>query len=288
MQFKNIMNDHLKIIDDIILLALKEDLMDGDITTDAIFTKSKIATAELVIKDTGIIAGLNIFEKVFHKVDPEIKIEKKINDSEKVKFGDIAASVTGTASSILKGERTALNFLQRMSGVATITNQFVEIVKHTKAKILDTRKTMPGMRLLDKEAVKIGGGTNHRIGLFDMFLIKDNHIAAAGSITKAVDACKAFKKLRSLKFKIEVETKNLDEVNEALSCNVDIIMLDNFDLQKMKDAVKLIEKKCLTEFSGNVNLTSVKSIAETGVDFISVGALTHSAKALDISLKFKL
>jgi nicotinate-nucleotide pyrophosphorylase (carboxylating) len=202
--------------------------------------------------------------------------------------GDIAAEVEGKASSILPAERTALNFLQRMSGIATLTNKFVKEISHTKEKILDTRKTVPGLRLLDKEAVKLGGGKNHRIGLFDMYLIKDNHLEIAGSITNAVQECKKFQQKKNSNIKIEVETKNLEEVKEALACDVDIIMLDNFKTDPMKKAVELINRKCLVEASGNINLDNVKEVAETGVDFISVGALTHSVKALDISLEIEL
>jgi nicotinate-nucleotide pyrophosphorylase (carboxylating) len=220
--------------------------------------------------------------------DDKIGFKVLILDGEKVKSGDIVAEVEGKASSILTSERTALNFLQRMSGIATLTNKFVEEVNHTKAKILDTRKTVPGLRLLDKEAVRLGGGKNHRIGLFDMFLIKDNHIEIAGSITNAVKACRKFQQNKNPNLKIEVETKNLEEVKEALTCDVDIIMLDNFGTEMMKKAVAIINGKCLVEASGNINLDNVKEVAETGVDFISVGALTHSVKALDISLEVEL
>jgi nicotinate-nucleotide pyrophosphorylase (carboxylating) len=205
-----------------------------------------------------------------------------------VKNGEIIAIVEGNAASILTAERTALNFLQRMSGIATLASQFKEQVKHTKAKIIDTRKTVPCLRIIDKLAVKIGGCANHRVGLYDRFLIKDNHIAVAGSISKAVKACKNYRDLKSKNFLIEVETTNFSEVTEALQSGVDIIMLDNFELGEMKNAVSLINGKCKVEASGGVNIYTVRDIAETGVDFISVGALTHSVKALDISLEVQL
>lgn len=268
--------------------ALKEDVKNGDITTKATISKSKKAVGKFLVKADGIIAGLEIAKAVFKSIDPKIKFELKINDGSKVIYGDVAAIVSGRAQSLLTAERTALNFLQRMSGIATSANNYSEKVKHTKAKVIDTRKTVPGLRTLDKLAVKLGGCANHRIGLYDMFLIKDNHIEVAGSITKAVEACVKYNKKHRIKFKIEVETKNLKEVEEALTTKADIIMLDNFEIDEMKKAVKIINGKCKVEISGGVNLDTVKTIAETGVDFISVGALTHSVKALDISLEITL
>ncbi len=268
--------------------ALKEDVKNGDITTKATISKSKKAVGKFLVKADGIIAGLEIAKAVFKSIDPKIKFELKINDGSKVKYGDIAAIVSGRAQSLLTAERTALNFLQRMSGIATSANNYSEKVKHTKAKVIDTRKTVPGLRTLDKLAVKLGGCSNHRIGLYDMFLVKDNHIEVAGSISKAVEACVKYNKKHRTKFKIEVETKNLNEVEEALTTKADIIMLDNFEIDEMKKAVKIINGKCKVEASGGVNLDTVKTIAETGVDFISVGALTHSVKALDISLEITL
>lgn len=274
-------------IEKIIQSALDEDIQSGDVTTQAIIPESVPGKGKFLIKANGVIAGLSIAQKVFQLADEGIVFNQFIDDGTKVNRGDIAAEVTGKASSILTAERTALNFLQRMSGIATLTNKFVEEISHTKAKILDTRKTVPGLRLLDKEAVRLGGGKNHRISLFDMFLIKDNHIEIAGSITNAVNACRKFQQKRNSNFKIEVETKNLDEVKEALTCNVDIIMLDNFSIDLTKKAVVIIEGNCLIEASGNINLENVKQVAETGVDFISVGALTHSVRALDISLEIE-
>lgn len=277
-----------KYLKEIIKKALDEDIQTGDVTTKAIIPDSVFGKGKFLIKTDGIIAGLNVAKNVFQMLDAEIVFKVLISDGEKVKAGDIVAEVEGKASSILTGERTALNFLQRMSGIATLTNNFVEKIKHTKAKILDTRKTVPGLRMLDKEAVRLGGGINHRIGLFDLFLIKDNHIEIAGSITSAVNACRNFQQMKKSNLKIEVETKNLEEVEETLACSIDIIMLDNFNTDLMKKAVSLINGKCLVEASGNINISNVKEVAETGVDFISVGALTHSVKALDISLEVEL
>jgi nicotinate-nucleotide pyrophosphorylase (carboxylating) len=282
------MNKIDKNISKLISSALKEDLGNGDITTKATISKSKKAIGKFLVKADGIIAGLEIAKAVFKTVDPKIKFEIIINDGAKVKYGDVAAIVSGKAQSLLTAERTALNFLQRMSGIATSANIYSEKVKHTKAKVIDTRKTVPGLRTLDKLAVKLGGCANHRIGLYDMFLIKDNHIQVTGSITKAVEACVWYNKKNHTKFKIEVETKNLKEVEEALTTKADIIMLDNFEIDEMQKAVKLINGNCKVEASGGVHLDTVKAIAETGVDFISVGALTHSVKALDISLEITL
>ena len=277
-----------KYIIEIIKKALDEDIQVGDITTQAIIPDSVFGKGKFLVKADGIIAGLNVAGSVFQILDKDVEFKLIITDGEKVKAQNIVAEVEGKASTILTGERTALNFLQRMSGIATLTNNFVEKINHTKARILDTRKTAPGLRLLDKEAVRLGGGKNHRIGLFDLFLIKDNHIEIAGSITKAVNVCRKFQQGKKSNLKIEVETKNLEEVKEALACNVDIIMLDNFDTDIIKKAVAIINGKCLVEASGNININNVKEVAETGVDFISVGALTHSVKALDISLEVEL
>lgn len=275
-------------IKEIIRKALDEDIQTGDVTTQAVIPDTILGKGKFLVKANGVIAGLNVAKNVFEMIDDKIGFKILIPDGGKVKVGDIVAEVEGKAASILTAERTALNFLQRMSGIATLTNNFVEKINHTKAKILDTRKTVPGLRLLDKEAVRLGGGKNHRIGLFDMFLIKDNHIEIAGSITNAVNTCKKFQQNKNLDLRIEVETKNLEEVKEALACNVDIIMLDNFSTDLMSKAVTIISGKCLVEASGNINIENVKEVAETEVDFISVGALTHSVKALDISLEVEL
>jgi nicotinate-nucleotide pyrophosphorylase (carboxylating) len=275
-------------IDNIIRLALEEDIGIEDITTKAVIPAGVSARGKFILKADGIISGLKVTERVFKVVDDRIFFNIITDDGTIVKTDSIAAEVEGSASSILKSERVALNFLQRMSGISTLTNEFLQKIKHTGAKILDTRKTVPGLRLLDKEAVRLGGGKNHRIGLFDLFLIKDNHIEIAGSINEAVNRCRNYQRKTNSAFKIEVETKNLVEVKEALECNIDVIMLDNFTTGLMKQAVHLIKGKCLVEASGNINLQNVKEVAETGIDYISVGALTHSVKALDISLELQL
>ncbi len=268
--------------------ALEEDIKTGDITSLATIPKNKSAAAEFLVKQDGILAGYEIVETCFKEFDNSLLFTGYYRDGDKVIPGTIAAIVEGEARSILTVERTALNFFQRMSGIATMAHQFNEKIKHTKAKLIDTRKTAPGLREIDKLAVKLSGAENHRFGLYDMFLIKDNHIEVAGSITKAVDACKKWRNAKNQEFKIEVETKNLNEVKEAVDCNVDVIMLDNFKITQMKTAVNLIAGKCKVEASGMVNIDTVKAIAETGVDYISVGALTHSVKALDISLDIKM
>ncbi len=270
-----------KQIERIIIAALQEDIGAGDITTNLLIAKKQKAKAFFLAKENGIIAGLNIAKMVFQKLGTTTW-KSYVKDGELVTAGTRIAEVKGSLRALLTGERTALNILQRLSGIATATNNFVTVIKDTDAKILDTRKTVPGLRMLDKYAIKIGGGTNHRIGLFDMVLIKDNHIKAAGSITNAVNK---IKKGLTKKIKIEVETRNLEEVREALDCKVEIIMLDNMSVAEMKDAVIIIGGKAKIEASGNVNLQSLRKIAETGVDFISVGVLTHSVKALDISMK---
>ena len=268
--------------------ALKEDIGKGDITTRATISKSKKAVGKFLVKDSGVIAGLEIAKTVFKSVDEKIKFETIIKDGSIVKHGDVVAIVSGKAQSLLTAERTALNFLQRMSGIATSANFYAEKVKHTKAKVIDTRKTVPGLRMLDKMAVKAGGCENHRIGLYDMFLIKDNHIQVAGSITKAVADCVKYQRKHYTKFKIEVETKNLKEVEETITTKADVIMLDNFSVDDMKKAVQLINGKCKIEASGGITIDTIKEFAETGVDYISVGALTHSVKALDISLEIAI
>jgi nicotinate-nucleotide pyrophosphorylase (carboxylating) len=265
----------------IIEAALIEDIGTGDITTRAIVSRELKGKAQAIAKDDFVVAGLDIFQDVFVFLDEHTQFNLPVADGETVKSGAIIAEVTGSLFYILQAERTALNIFQRMCGIATLTRKYVQAVSNTGAKILDTRKTMPGLRLLDKMAVSIGGGFNHRMGLYDGVLIKDNHIAAAGSITAAVEAQR-----RSLPhtLKIELETKNLKEVQEALSCGVDIIMLDNMTPAEMKKAVELVCGRALIEASGNVSLHNVAVIAATGVDLISVGELTHSVRAADISL----
>ena len=275
-------------LNQIIKDALAEDIGSGDITTLATIDSKVLAHGEFLVKQDGVIAGFEILKKIIEIFDPSLQLTLFAKDGDRVSAKTIVAIVKGKAASILTVERTLLNFLQRMSGIATMCRLMQDKISHTKAKIIDTRKTVPGLRMIDKLAVKLSGCSNHRFGLYDMFLIKDNHIEAAGSITKAIKLCKKYKSKNHLNYKIEVETTNLQQVKEALECDVDIIMLDNFNPSEMRKAVKLINSKCLVEASGNVNLDTVQQIAETGVDFISVGAITHSVKALDISLELKL
>lgn len=269
----------------IIEAAFREDIGGGDITSNSIVSKSQIASAYILAKEVGVIAGLEIAKRVFKKLDKNIIWKPLVKEGDLVSAGTRIVTVKGSLRALLTGERIALNFLQRISGIASTTSQYVGVLKDTDTKILDTRKTVPGLRLIDKYAVKIGGGTNHRIGLFDMALIKDNHIKAAGSISKAVQRVKTKNSKSNKKLKIEVETSNLDEVREALKCNVDMIMLDNMSTSLMSEAVKLIKKKAKTEASGNMNIDRILETARIGVDYISVGALTHSVKALDICMK---
>jgi len=271
-------------LDKIISRALKEDIGTGDITSTLIIPRNKTAKAFLLAKEEGVIVGLPVAKAVFEKLDKNIKWRKIINEGALVSIGTKIAEVEGHYRALLTGERTALNFLQRMSGIATITLKYVEQLHGLKTKILDTRKTMPGLRILDKYSVNKGTGTNHRIGLYDMIMIKDNHIKVAGSISKAVSYVK---KKKYKKIKIEVETSTLEEVKEALNSGADIIMLDNMSIKMMKEAVKIIDGKAKVEASGGVEINSVRRIAETGVDYISVGALTHSVKALDIAMYFQ-
>ena len=270
----------------IIELALMEDIGLGDMTSDAILTGSQLARGTILAKQGGIVAGLEVAGLVFEYCDHSITLTPAVSDGSIVEEGQPIGSLDGSAKGILQGERTAVNFLQRMSGIATLTRKFVDAVAGTRAKITDTRKTVPGLRVLDKWAVRLGGGVNHRFGLDEMILIKDNHIVAAGSIGKAIESCKNYLRQYKTVVSIEVETKNLEEVRQVLSCGqVDRIMLDNFPLTTMNDAVNLIGGRVEVEASGGITLANVRAIAETGVDFISIGALTHSVKALDISLE---
>jgi nicotinate-nucleotide pyrophosphorylase (carboxylating) len=268
----------------IIEAALAEDIGTGDITTQATVSRKKKGRAQAVAKDDFVIAGVDVFAETFQLLDKSIKIKKLINDGCRAKKGDVIVEVSGSLSNILQAERVALNLFQRMCGIATLTAKYVKAVRGRKAKILDTRKTMPGLRVLDKMAVRIGGGCNHRTGLYDGVLIKDNHIEASGGIAAAV---KAQRKRLPHTLKIEVETKNIQEVKEALKCGVDIIMLDNMSVPAMKKAVDFVAGRALLEASGNVSLQRVSEIAATGVDLISIGELTHSVRAADISLKIK-
>ena len=265
--------------------AFLEDIGDGDHSTLASVPYDAIQEAELKVKDNGIIAGVELAKIIFDTFDPDLQIETFVNDGDQVKFGDIAFKIKGSAQSILTCERLVLNCMQRMSGIATYANQMMQLVEGTNAKILDTRKTTPNFRMLEKWAVKIGGAENHRFGLYDMVMLKDNHVDFCGSISKAVEQTKAYLKANQLDLKIEVETRNLDEVKEALDANVDFIMLDNFDLDTMRQALEIISGKVKTEASGGITKESVRAIAETGVDFISSGAIIHSAPNFDLSLK---
>ena len=270
-------------IERIVRTALEEDIGLGDVTTEVTVDPEATARAELVAKEDFCLAGIEVASKVFRVLDPEVAFEKLQEDGCKVRRGEVLAWIKGRAALLLQGERVALNLLQRMSGIATLTAQYVELVKGTGAVIVDTRKTVPGLRALDKYAVRMGGGRNHRIGLFDGVLIKENHIAAAGGIAAAIGNAKS--KLPHT-LKIEIETRNLDEVQQALDAGADIIMLDNMTLEEMRRGVDLVSGRALVEASGGVNLETVRDIAETGVNIISVGALTHSVKAADISLLF--
>lgn len=281
--FTSMKKSEFQKIQKVVKTALKEDLGKGDITSELIIPEKRKGMGFIIAKEKGIIAGLEVAKSVFKQVDPGLVFKPLVSDGDKVRPGQKVALIQGKVKSILAGERTALNFLQRLSGIATLTGEFVRRIRGTRAKILDTRKTTPGLRLLEKYAVKKGGGKNHRQGLYDMILIKDNHIEAAGSIPLAIR--KALRNKKGLK--IEVETRNFEEVKEALNFKIDRIMLDNFKPEDLKKAVKLIRsknKKVEIEASGRVNLKNVRKIALSGVDFISVGALTHSAKALDLSL----
>jgi len=265
-----------------IRLALAEDIGTGDVTTDAIVSPDANIRGRIVAKQDGIIAGLEVTAAVFLLLDGRVNFETKVVEGSSVRSGSVVAELSGPARALLTAERTALNFLGRISGIATLTRQFVDVVAGTQARILDTRKTAPGLRALDKLAVLRGGGYNHRQGLYDMVLIKDNHIASAGSLAQAVNRVRA----SGADLEIEVEAATLDDVKKAIELGVERILLDNMTLDRLSEAVKLTANRAKLEASGNVTLANVRKIAETGVDFISVGALTHSAQVFDVSLKF--
>ncbi len=274
-----------QLIDDLLTLAFAEDVGDGDHTTLSTIPADAMGKQQLIVKEEGILAGVDVARMVFDKFDPSLKMTVFINDGAHVKPGDVAFVVEGPVRSLLQTERTMLNIMQRMSGIATMTAKYQEKLSGLKTKVLDTRKTTPGMRMLEKEAVKIGGGMNHRIGLFDMILIKDNHVDFAGSITNAVNRARAYLKEKGKDLKIEVEVRNTSEIEEALSLNVDRIMLDNFTPERTREAVKFINGRCEIESSGGITLDTLREYGECGVDYISVGALTHSVKGLDMSFK---
>ncbi len=275
---------NIESIKSVIDYALKEDIGNGDITTNSLIPLDLQTKATMEAKSTGVIAGLAIAEYVFRILSADITWKSFVNDGDKVSKGDLLLEISGSYRALLTGERVALNFLQRMSGIATMTANYVDALKGYKTKILDTRKTVPGLRLLDKYAVMMGGGTNHRIGLYDMVLIKDNHIKIAGGITNAVTQ---IKKNLPNGIKIEVETTTIEEVHEALATGVDIIMLDNMSNSTMAESVRIIGGQAKVEASGNMTMDRLKEVAATGVDFISIGALTHSVAAFDISMNIE-
>lgn len=280
------MDTKTKLIDDLLNLAFAEDIGDGDHTTLSTIPADEMGKSQLIIKEDGIIAGVEMGIKVLHKVDPSIQVTVNIQDGTPVRKGDIVFVAAGPVRSLLIAERTMLNIMQRMSGVATMTARYQKELEGLHTKVLDTRKTTPGMRILEKEAVKLGGGKNHRIGLFDMILIKDNHIDFAGGIEKAIDRAKDYCKATGRDLKIEVETRSLDDIRRVLvHGGADRIMFDNFTPELTKEAVKLVNGQCETESSGGITLENLRAYGEAGVDYISVGALTHSVKSLDMSFK---
>ncbi len=274
-----------QLTDDLLTLAFAEDIGDGDHTTLSTIPADARGRQRLIIKEEGILAGVDVARRVFERLDPELKMTVMIPDGSHVKPGDVAFEVEGPVRSLLQAERTMLNIMQRMSGIATTTARYQDRLKGLKTKVLDTRKTTPGMRMLEKEAVRIGGGTNHRIGLFDMILIKDNHVDFAGGIPQAVESARRYLKERGKDLKIEVEVRNTPEILQALEAGVDRIMLDNFTPEATAEAVKLINGRAEVESSGGITLDTLRAYGEAGVDFISVGALTHSVKSLDMSFK---
>ena len=274
-----------ELIDDLLNLAFAEDVGDGDHTTLSTIPADAMGKQRLIVKEPGIIAGVEMAKKVFNKFDPELKMTIFINDGAEVKPGDIAFEVEGKVRSLLQTERVMLNIMQRMSGIATVTAKYQKLLDGLKTKVLDTRKTTPGLRMLEKEAVRIGGGCNHRIGLFDMILIKDNHVDFAGGIKEAVESAKKYCKETGRNLKIELEVRNEDEIKQALEVGVDRIMLDNFTPERTREAVKMINGAVEIESSGGITIDTLRAYGECGVDFISVGALTHSVKGLDMSFK---
>ena len=279
------MNDKIALAlnaDELIKSALKEDISSEDVSTNCVIKEYKKGTVQLICKQDGVICGLGVFKRVFEILNADTSVEFTVKDGDKVKCGQLLGTVTGDIRVLLSGERTALNYLQRMSGIATYTAQVASLLKNSKTRLLDTRKTTPNMRIFEKYAVKVGGGLNHRYNLSDGVLLKDNHIGAAGGVKQAVEAAKAYAPFVR---KIEVEVENLDMCREAVEAGADIIMLDNMSVEDMKEAVKMIDGRALTECSGNITKENIAAIIQTGVDFVSSGALTHSAPILDLSLK---
>ena len=275
-----------ELVDRLIDLSFAEDIGDGDHTTLCCIPEDAMGKSKLLIKEDGILAGVELAKEVFHRFDPTMQVEVLMGDGTKVKKGDVAMIVTGKVRSLLQTERLMLNIMQRMSGIATMTAKYVERLEGTHTRVLDTRKTTPGMRMLEKQAVKIGGGCNHRIGLFDMILLKDNHVDFAGGIANAINRCHEYLKQKGLDLKIEIEVRNFDELKQAMDCGgIDRIMLDNFSVADTKKAVEIVGGKYETESSGGITFDTLRDYAECGVDFISVGALTHSVKGLDMSFK---
>ena len=275
-----------ELVDKLIDLAFAEDIGDGDHTTLCCIPEDAMGRSHLLIKEDGVLAGVEVAKEVFRRFDPELKVEVLMEDGTRVKKGDIAMIVSGRVRSLLQTERLMLNIMQRMSGIATTTSRYVERLKGTKTRVLDTRKTTPGLRMLEKAAVKIGGGCNHRIGLFDMILLKDNHVDFAGGISNAINRCHEYLEKNNLKLKIEIEVRNFDELQQALDCGgIDRIMLDNFSVENTRKAVEMVAGRYETESSGGITFDTIRSYAECGVDYVSVGALTHSVKGLDMSFK---
>ena len=275
-----------ELIDELIKLAFKEDIGDGDHTTLSTIPATAVGKVQLIIKEDGVLAGVEIAQQIFHTFDPELKITVFIQDGTEVKYGEIAFTVEGKIQSLLQTERLVLNVMQRMSGIATTTRKYAKELEGTKTKVLDTRKTTPGMRMIEKEAVRIGGGKNHRIGLFDMILLKDNHVDFAGGIENAIVRAKEYSWKIGKNLPIEIEVRSFEELNKAMEIGgIDRIMLDNFDVENTRKAVELVNGRFELESSGGITFDTLRQYAETGVDYISVGALTHSVKSLDMSLK---
>lgn len=280
-----VMNEK-ELIDKLIELSFAEDIGDGDHTTLSSIPSEAAGKAKLLIKENGILAGVDIAKEVFNRFDSSLTFNQILNDGDEVKVGDIAFTVEGKVQSLLQTERLVLNIMQRMSGIATTTRKYVKLLEGTKTKVLDTRKTTPGMRMLEKQAVKIGGGVNHRIGLFDMILLKDNHVDFAGGIENAIRGAQKYLKEKNKQLKIEIEVRNFDELNQALEVgSIDRIMLDNFSVENTRKAVELVGGRVELESSGGITIDTIRSYAKCGVDYVSVGALTHSVKSLDMSLK---